>query len=72
VATHPYTRTMPNFVTFDDGMSYIAISQIESFGIDKTDESRRTLFVLKDGRKIHMSRPVSECAEMLSSVNLWY
>jgi hypothetical protein len=31
---------MPNFVTFDDGLSYVSISDIESFGYEEEERLR--------------------------------
>jgi len=67
-----YASIMSNFVTFDDGLSYVAISEIKSFHLDETDESRRTLFIHRDGQQIYNSRPISETAELLGSLNLGY
>lgn len=51
---------MPNFVTFDDGVNYVSISEIKSFGYDR-DESNKggTCIELRDGRKIHSQWQVS-------------
>ena len=63
---------MINFVSFDDGMSYINISQITSFGIEEREGNRLTVVHLSDGAKRYTSRPIGELAEMLGSVNAWY
>ena len=33
---------MPNFVTFDDGLSYVPISEIEAFGHDEEETNSNT------------------------------
>jgi hypothetical protein len=67
---------MPNFVTFDDGLSYVALSEIESFGHDR-DEGKGpdlgTWIKLRDGRTIRTPWDVSKVAELLGPVaNLHY
>lgn len=64
---------MPNFLTLDDGLSYISISLVESFGNEHEEPHKGGTWIkLKDGKILRTSRPVSEVAEMLGSVNLWY
>ena len=65
---------MPNFVTFDDGLSYVSISEIESFGYDYEETNKGSTWIkLRDGRKIQSSRSVSKIAEFLGPVaNLHY
>lgn len=61
---------MPNFVTFDDGLTYIAISEIESFG---HENEGGTLIKLRNGRTLHSSWKVEEIAEKLGPcANLHY
>ena len=65
---------MCNFVSFDDGLSYIAVSEILTFGLsgDEGIGDRYTLFKMRDGSNRQTSRPKSEVATMLGSVNVWY
>jgi hypothetical protein len=65
---------MPNFVTFDDGLSYVSISEIESFGYDYEETNKGGTWIkLRDGRKIQSSWSVSKIAEFLGPVaNLHY
>lgn len=64
---------MVNFFTLDDGLSYTAVSLIESFGHGQEGEHKGETWIrFKDGRIFWISRPVGEVAEMLGSANLWY
>jgi hypothetical protein len=65
---------MPNFVTFDDGFSYVAISEIASFASDNEETNKGgTCIHLRNGSTIHSSWKVEEIAEKLGpTVNLHY
>ena len=65
---------MPNFVTFDDGLSYLPISEIESFGHDEEEPNKGGAWIkLKNGRKLKTQWGVSKVAELLGPcVNLHY
>lgn len=65
---------MPNFVTFDDGLNYVAIAEIESFGSEEGPDERGTTWIkLRNGKTIHSSWSVSKIAELLGPVaNLHY
>jgi hypothetical protein len=64
---------MPNFVSFDDGLTYVAISQIKSFGIDDSGIGDPfTLVKMLNGEEYRTSRPIAEFAELVGSVNAWY
>jgi len=64
---------MPNFFSLDDGLSFISISLIDSFGYDHEEPNKGSTWIkLKDGNTLRTNRPVAEVAEMLGSVNLWY
>ncbi len=60
-----------NFVTFDDGMTYISISEIESFGYQREGNNEGTWIKLKDGTIKHSLWGVLHIAELLGPcVNL--
>lgn len=64
-----------NFVTFDDGLTYVAISEIESFGYEREEGNYKgkTWIKLRDGRRFNSSWEVSEIAEKLGpTANLHY
>jgi hypothetical protein len=65
---------MPNFVTFDDGMNYVPISEIKSFGLDRDENNKGgTLITLRNGNTIQTAWKVSEVAEKLGPcANLHY
>ena len=65
---------MPNFVTFDDGLNYVSISEIESFGYDNDEANKGgTLIKLRNGYKIQTQWEVGKVAEMLGpTANLHY
>jgi hypothetical protein len=65
---------MPNFVTFDDGLSYVPISQIESFGHESEDQRKGTTWIkLTSGHVVYSQWPVSKVAELLGpNANLHY
>ncbi|MHB8888182.1 MAG: hypothetical protein ACYC46_05130 [Acidobacteriaceae bacterium] len=65
---------MPNFITFDDGRNYIAISEIESFGYDYDETNKGgTVIKLRNGRELHSQWQVQEVAEKLGpTANLHY
>jgi hypothetical protein len=65
---------MPNFVTFDDGLNYVSISEIESFGVgDLESLEDGTWIKLRNGHKVQTQWNVSEVAEKLGPVaNLHY
>ncbi len=65
---------MPNFVTFDDGMTYHPLTAIEAFGhIGEGDYKGGTWIKLRTGDTIRSSWSVSKVAEMLGPVaNLHY
>src|SRR5271170_1715386 len=67
-------KTMPNFFTFDDGLSYFPISDIASFRYDDSQENKGgTLIELTDGHKLHIRWSVTEVAEKLGpTANLHY
>jgi hypothetical protein len=45
--------SMPNFVTFDDGLNYISISEIEAFGYNYDETNKGGTFIkLRNGRTI--------------------
>ena len=65
---------MPNFVTFNDGLSYMPISEIESFGYDGEEMNKGGTWIkLRDGRTERTPWEVSKVAELLGPcVNLHY
>lgn len=65
---------MPNFVTFDDGLTYISISDVESFGCEEKDEAEgKTWIRLRKGHVLWTQWDVSEVAKRLGPVaNLHY
>jgi hypothetical protein len=65
---------MPNFVTFDDGVSYVAISEIQSFGCDGSEDNKGgTVIKLRNGRELHSQWRVEDVAEKLGpTANLHY
>jgi hypothetical protein len=65
---------VPNFVTFDDGVNYVAIGEIESFGYVKgPNKGGETLIKLKNGKTYQSSWSVDKIAEFLGPVaNLHY
>jgi hypothetical protein len=67
-------RVMSNFVTFDDGLSYVPISEIESFGYDREETNKGGTWIkLRNGRAVKTQWEVSKVAELLGPcVNLHY
>jgi len=65
---------MPNFVTFNDGVSYVPISDIESFGRQDEGEYKGGTWVkLKDGNTEYTKWKVGEVAKRLGpTANLHY
>jgi hypothetical protein len=65
---------MPNFVTFDDGLNYVSISEIESFGYEHDGENKGGTWIkLRNGHTNHSSWSVEKIAEFLGPVaNLHY
>jgi hypothetical protein len=66
---------MPNSVTFDDGLNYIAISEIESFGYDndKENDGGTVIKVEKNGHAWRSQWSVEEIAKRLGpTTNLHY
>lgn len=65
---------MPNFVTFDDGLNYMAIAEIESFGHEEgPNKGGSTRIKLRNGNTVHSSWSVDKIAEFLGPVaNLHY
>jgi hypothetical protein len=65
---------MPNFVTFDDGLNYVSISEIEGFGYDGEGPNKGGIWIkLRDGRTVQTSWEVSKVAEFLGpTANLQY
>jgi hypothetical protein len=65
---------MPNFVTFDDGLTYLAITEIKSFGHERSEnKGGGTWIKLRDGNTFHSQWEVSEIAEKLGPcANLHY
>jgi hypothetical protein len=65
---------MPNFVTFDDGLSYVSISEIESFGHeDEGTFKGGTWIKLRNGHTMHTQWDVFKVAEKLGpTANLHY
>jgi hypothetical protein len=65
---------MPNFVTFDDGLNYVAISEIESFGYDRDEDNKGgTVIKLRNGRELHSQWSVEEIAKTMGpTANLHY
>ncbi len=63
---------MPNFFTYDDGLTYHSISSIESFGVDQQHPDKGTWIRFKDGNTIILSRPTDSVAELLGSANIHY
>ncbi len=57
---------MANFVTFDDGMNYVSILEIESFGLDSDENNKGgTLIKPRNGKTIQTGWRISEVAEKL-------
>jgi hypothetical protein len=65
---------MPNFVTFDDGLNYVSIAEIESFGYEEgPNKGGNTWIKLRNGQTHHSSWSVEKIAEFLGPVaNLHY
>ena len=65
---------MINFVTFDDGLNYVAIAEIESFGWDYDEENKGGTYIkLRNGKILHSQWKVGEIAEKLGpTANLHY
>jgi hypothetical protein len=65
---------MPNFVTFDDGGNYVAVSEIDSFGYENTGNSGGGTWIkLRNGNTIHSQWDVKTIAEKLGPcANLHY
>lgn len=65
---------MANFVTFDDGLNYVALAEIESFGhLEGPNKSGETLIKLRNGDTFRSSWSVDKIAELLGpTVNLHY
>jgi hypothetical protein len=65
---------MPNFVTFDDGLNHVSISEIESFGYDYEETNKGGTWIkLRNGHTVHSHWEVSKIAEFLGPVaNLHY
>ena len=65
---------MPNFVTFDDGESYLSLSEIESFGYDREETNKGGTWIkLRNGHTVRSSWSVEKIAEFLGPVaNLHY
>lgn len=65
---------MPNFVTFDDGLKYISIAEIESFGFESEGEFKgQTWIRLRNGHTIRTQWGISKVAELLGpTANLHY
>ena len=65
---------MPNFVTFDDGLNYISITEIHSFGYEGgPNKGGQTWIKLRTGERFLLSWSVEQVAEMLGPVvNLHY
>ena len=61
-------------MTFDDGLSYVAISEIDSFGFEhEGDNKGGTWIKLKNTHVVHSQWRVEEVAEKLGPVaNLHY
>jgi hypothetical protein len=66
--------SMPNFVTFDDGLNYVSISEIEGFGYEGEGPNKGGTWIkLRDGRTVQTSWEVSKVAELLGpTANLQY
>jgi hypothetical protein len=53
--------SMPNFVTFDDGLNYVAIADIESFGYQHDGDFKGGTWVkLRNGHTVRVQWEVSE------------
>ncbi len=65
---------MPNFVTFDDGLSYIPIADIESFGHEEEGDFKGGTWVkLRNGHTVRVRWSVGEVAKRLGpTANLHY
>jgi len=65
---------MPNFVTFDDGLNYVSIAEIDSFGYDYEETNKGGTWIkLKNGNTVRSGWEVSKIAELLGPVaNLHY
>lgn len=61
---------MPNFVTFDDGLTYVSISHIDSFGSQQEEGTHKgwTWVKFKDGHIVHTQWDVAKVAELLGPV----
>jgi hypothetical protein len=66
--------SMPNFVTFDDGLNYVSISEIDSFGYDREENNKGGTWIkLRNGDTVQTPWKVSKIAELLGPVaNLHY
>jgi hypothetical protein len=65
-------RAMAQFISFDDGLSFENADQIAYFGVEEGDGEKVTFFHMKDGSTRRTLRPISEIADMLKAVNIWY
>lgn len=65
---------MTNFVTFDDGLTYVPISEIESFGYDRDETNKGGTWIkLRNGHTVKTPWNVSKVAEFLGpTANLHY
>ena len=65
---------MPNFVTFDDGLSYVSIYEVESFGYDSEETNKGGTWIkLRNGKSVRTPWSVSKVAEFLGpTANLHY
>jgi hypothetical protein len=66
--------SMLNFVTFDDGLSYVSLSEIKSFGHEPGGDNKGgTWIMLRDGQTHRTQWSVEKVAEKLGPVaNLHY
>lgn len=64
----------PNFVTFDDGLSYWAIAEIHSFGHESDGENKGGTWIkLRNGHTVYSAWKVDQIAELLGPcANLHY
>jgi hypothetical protein len=64
---------MAQFVTFDDGMSYINVDRVESFTSERDKAGNMyTVFRMKDGQLLRTSKSISDVADRFNCVNLWH
>jgi hypothetical protein len=63
---------MAQFISFNDGLSFENADQIARFSMEEGDGEKVTIFYMKDGTSRRTSRPISEVADMLKAVNIWY